>query len=249
MTDIKERPILMSAEMVRATLDDRKSVTRRVIKLPRWATGWDDFEIGSNGEPLVICRDTGCLAEVPCPYGIPGHRLYVRESWCAADLFYGRDLETPAVIAYLADRTAINFDSDPPRPVGRIDIASWNWSLVKGRPSIHMPRWASRINLEITEIRVERLTSITAADVVAEGVRYPVTKDRRPLIDMGSKYAPIIYLPDRPADHPNEFPSWTHEELLIAHFAYLWDSINGKRPGCSWADNCYVWVVSFRRIA
>ena len=76
------------------------------------------------------------------------------------------------------------------------------------RPSIHMPRWASRITLEIADIRVERLCSISDAEAHAEGCATPATAAR-------------------------------------SHFRNLWDSINGKREGCAWADNPWVWVVSF----
>lgn len=135
---MKERPILFSGEMVRAILDGRKTQTRRVIK--------------PQGEPYTI-EDVDVLK---CPYGIPGDRLWVRETF--ADL---RGMGFGHKWAYRAD-TPEGSESD------RIRIGYG----VRWKPSIHMPRWASRITLEITDIRVERVQDITYIDAKAEGVEY-----------------------------------------------------------------------------
>lgn len=142
---VKEHPILFSGAMVRATLEDRKTQTRRVVKLPSWSTrNWDDFETdGRTAE--VICSNTGCSAVICCPYGKVGDRLWVRETWC---YFIAGD----AHIGYKAT------DEICPDAIDR-----WH-------PSIHMPRTASRITLEITDIRVERLQEINEQDAIAEGV-------------------------------------------------------------------------------
>lgn len=143
---MKERPILFSGEMVRAILDGRKTQTRRVVKpqpnLLRWCPiqsgrydGWDD----EHGNPY------------PCPYGVPGDQLWVRET-CLIHC-KPRRLEPKGEVVYKAD-----FPDEATAEPG------WN-------PSIFMPRWASRIQLEITNIRVERVQNISIPDAVAEGIR------------------------------------------------------------------------------
>lgn len=147
---MKERPILMSAPMVRALLAGTKTQTRRVVKpqppadKPRSA--W--FEPGVMGwaPPQVPAGD---WHRVRCPYGQPGGRLWVRES--TAEDCIGS--------ASFARYTADGFTSQ----------LAW-WYSRKSCPSIHMPRWASRILLEIVDVRVERLQDISDADVVAEGI-------------------------------------------------------------------------------
>jgi hypothetical protein len=130
---MKERPILFSGPMVRAILEGRKTITRRVLKL-------QDYDGGNCYETRDgILRDILSL----CPYGIPGDRLWVRETW--------------------ADPCGKRI------PVYRADEAT-AYQNVKWRPSIFMPRWASRITLEITRVRVERLQDITEKDAISEGV-------------------------------------------------------------------------------
>lgn len=191
-TATKEKPILFSGPMVRAILDGRKSVTRRVITNERikvFAPGYaDDHD-----------RIIGM-----CPYGRVGDRLWVRETWnqfrvrrSDGQRFTVRHPE-PGIgeLTYAAD-----CDAEPPR-----------W-----RPSIHMPRWASRITLEVTGVRVERLQEISEEDARAEGVQ--------------------------------EFcPSEVDRGGYCSGFADAWDAINGKRPGCKWLDNPWVWVIKFRRV-
>ena len=149
----KERPILFSAPMVRALLDGSKTQTRRVVKPQpvydgRFAGGWKLK--GKKGHEAATCSPF--IAEV-CPYGQPGDRLWVRESF--AHIY--RDNSSPERrsfedVAYMADGRGIDIGA----------YGSW-------KPSIHMPRWASRITLEITGVRVERLQDISEADARAEG--------------------------------------------------------------------------------
>lgn len=77
----------------------------------------------------------------------------------------------PEVVAYAADRSAIHWAAEPPAKVGKVDLASWNWSLVKWRPSIHMPKWACRIWLDVLDVHQEALGAITDEGALAEGVR------------------------------------------------------------------------------
>ena len=111
--------------------------------------------------------------------------------------------------------------------------------IEKWRPSIHMPRWASRITLEITDVRVHRLQDTTTDDIVAEGVRIPVCQDSgNPLIDISTPNGPGAFLP-------------AHElfldpdALLRAHWAALWCAINGR---ASWDGNPWIWALTFRRV-
>jgi len=163
---MKERPILFSAPMVRALLDGSKTQTRRIVKpQPPHA---DAILQHHDGVYLAWDDKAGQVMDVgswKCPYGQPGDRLWVRESFMPAPL------ETPPEV---------------PRPTrwnfayaagGQAEIqapASYNpmlYNYERWSPSIHMPRWASRINLEVTDVRVERLQEISEADAIAEGCK------------------------------------------------------------------------------
>lgn len=146
---MKERPILFSAEMVRAILGGRKTQTRRVIKDPHgllknYTPTGKTVDYGYGTRCGVKFSDT--TMTIPCPYGQPGDRLWVREA-------FGLDFDD--AILY----RACKYGSKPFDPGQEI-----RW-----KPPIHMPRVASRIDLEITEVRVERLQDISEADALAEG--------------------------------------------------------------------------------
>jgi hypothetical protein len=160
---MSDRPILFSGPMVRAILDGSKTQTRRVVtpqpscdtlhmlnnieRNPHrwWPVSADDYTTGKG---------------VECPYGVPGDRLWVRETWASS---YGAGCWGTlfkADGAYVQGKRKhengphFNADNLPP---------------VRWRPSIHMPRWASRLTLAVTDVRVERVQDITEADAVAEG--------------------------------------------------------------------------------
>ena len=223
---MKERPILFSAPMVRAILEGRKTQTRRVVKPAGvHACGYMSGTFGdpskfSFGKRGVGSRDPYNFFvehDVRCPYGAPGDRLWVRETWNTSENCRPR-ISEPYI--YAAD-----LDTD-----GRIKWAA-RW-----RPSIHMPRKASRITLEITGVRVERLQEISEADVFAEGVQIPrdaVTK--KPLLKITGDESPLPFLPK----------DYTAEQFIRAHYAALWASINGPE---SWAANPWVWVVEFTKL-
>lgn len=203
---MSERPILFSGPMVRAIIEGRKTQTRRLL---------------SERHAYHFLDGVGDLAL--CPYGEPGDRLWVRETWAPCDYVVdGVRREDPTCIAYAAGRAARRIEGD-----GSCDIDTrvFGWDNVTWRPSIHMPRWASRITLRVTSVRVERLQAITGADVVAEGV----SVDRCPC---------------EPCGMTSEMCPGTETDHIMA-FAQLWDSINGKRA--SWASNPWVWVVGFER--
>ncbi len=138
----RERPILFSAPMVRALLSGAKTQTRRAVKPPR-GYRWLDLAVGT------MVNDGGHkkhISDLRCPYGEPGDRLWCKETWCP-------DVGCVTSTWYRA--------TSPELPPG----AGHRW-----RPSIHMPRWASRITLEITGVRVEHLGQLSDADAIAEGV-------------------------------------------------------------------------------
>jgi hypothetical protein len=159
---MKERPILFSAPMVRAILDGRKTQTRRAIKPARG----DDRVVVTDGKVWKAARvDYAGYRE--CPYGQPGDRLWVRETFVGPlvdheDAFRSEPskYKNPAHCLYRADGATC------PEFINADDELVSRW-----KPSIHMPRWASRITLEVTGVRVERLQAISEADAVAEGVR------------------------------------------------------------------------------
>ena len=181
---MKERPILFSGPMVRALLAGTKTMTRRVVKAPvdfigaGWKDGPDWNDPGSWGweDPenpshfLTLAREPSredCSYPIACPYGVPGDRLWVREAFVSG---YEADDS-----GYLITEDADGNELDE-RVWYRADCEDFRWYGDDGesvpvpwKPSIHMPRWASRLTLEITGVRVERVQEISEADAIAEG--------------------------------------------------------------------------------
>jgi hypothetical protein len=180
---MKERPILFSGAMVRAILEGRKTQTRRVVKPsraypfdfvgggPKDGPDWNNPECWGFEHPdhgwwlLKGCAGESDIHQIPCPYGQIGDRLWVRETWSAD--FAGH---------YPHDRVWYAADDDRVHDIDVRDGVRGIYSPesdvhvpFRWRPSIHMPRWASRITLEVTGVRVERLQSISEADAIAEG--------------------------------------------------------------------------------
>ncbi len=145
---MNEKPILFNDEMVNAILSGRKTQTRRIIKLDHERGMVNPVVRGRNGEiSSITCR----LAPMLCPLGQPGDQLWVREAFAAG-------LCTESTLAYRATHKTEDLEE------------GWG-ETIKWTPSIHMPRWASRINLLITGVRVERLNDISEQDARAEGVK------------------------------------------------------------------------------
>jgi hypothetical protein len=167
---MKERPILFTSPMVRAVLDDSKTQTRRIASKPVRHP-----DLGNLYAPgaLVLEREPQHVIERACPYGRPGDLLWVRETCRADELPDGQD-----GVRYLAD--------DHFEPIKATEDAADQWVTMhhyRGGsgggmigptvPAIHMPRWASRILLEVTSVSVERLQDISRGDAMAEGCPFP----------------------------------------------------------------------------
>lgn len=208
-TATRERPILFSSPMVRAILEGRKSQTRRVVK-PQ-----PDAESVMH---MVYAGGSGRSESRRCPYGVPGDRLWVREKHQHTTTARGE-----GVIVYAADDEARFLlaedggEGDLCGVGGKAD-RSRCLPIDRWRPSIHMPRWASRLTLEVVSVRAERLQSITWSDAIAEGMKDP----RRSVL----------------RTHPID------PRAPRVQYAALWDEINGKG---SWESGPWVWVVEFRR--
>lgn len=202
---MREKPILFSAPMVRAILDGRKTQTRRVLPHGKYRL---DLVAPADGGPSR------------CPFGQPGDRLWVREAHAIVPrTAYARSEGVEQVLRPDDDHDACVFRE------------GWERSRPgRWRPSIHMPRWASRISLEITGVRVERLQDISEADARAEGVERTVAGDgwRR-------------YYPDAAQEAAGLPPCHT----ATSSFSWLWESIHGRG---AWAANPWVWAVEFRRV-
>ena len=212
--------MIFNGEMVRALLDGRKTQTRRPIKWRQTrATEIAEREDGSKW-PWSEDAENVCDYWHPCPFGAVGDRIWVRETFQGPlfdfDLMdsYCKDstpFEKPEFCVYKADGVPAPefYDAD--------DELHCRW-----RPSIHMPRWASRITLEITDVRVERLNSISQEDAQAEGMEL-------------TGWRPTYSDPDSGGE------AWTPYD----NFAQLWESIYGAE---SWQANPWVWVIEFKRV-
>jgi len=248
MTD---RPILFSAEMVRAILDGRKAQTRRVMKVQPWPDAlvtvehYHQYVIDRHGDMQPGKEIFGAHWDdgergLRCPYGAPGDTLWVRETWCAhwGAPPYDAPQSYRIVTGYeLPPIKQENGDLYQPAPSDIMTV--WYGAQgdkpphMKWKPSIHMPSWALRITLRITDIRVERLQNIegqhpSESDAIAEGVRAIHHGD-------GQYY----YSAFRDEPHPK---NWCDPADA---FHELWNHING--PG-AWDNNPWVWVVAFERV-
>lgn len=239
--------------MVRAILAGKKTQTRRVVKPKASESSMASFSAASGWYPDRYNHGREwCMWGVRgttdhnkqgawlgrCPYGDVGDRLWVREMWADGDeLASSRGpLDAPEHVLYRADKSAYYFGDSPMDgsnlPGRRVkDTEGWNFDhpCVHWKPSIHMPRWAARIILDVTDVRVERVQAITEEDAKAEGV-----ESLGPSI--GAEQG---FVDDSGRTHG------THPYTLA--FACLWDEINADR-GFPWRNNPWVWVVSFKRV-
>jgi len=241
---MKERPILFNADMVRAVLDGRKTQTRRIMTVQPESNQFGLLRITDSTKRSDIGKYHWAESNATgnhvrsklfaCPFGAVGDRLWVKETWSVVSHAFDDD---GLMIDYVPDRPATTVHE---KPFGRgyysghaiyAADGGFTWGdddgCVDGRscwkPSIHMPRWASRITLEITGVRVERLQDISEEDALAEGV-----------------------IPE-PCDHIRR----SCEEIGCCgdtekgEFGALWKSIHGDD---GWQVNPWVWVVEFKRV-
>lgn len=271
---IKERPILFSSPMVKAILEGKKTQTRRVIQIPKWMlpykpdleNAYRDGHVFATGDylkvPLTSGDWAGTTQRVFCPYGYPydptmliergstkisdgleqldmqpmkpedADRLWVRESWW-------RD-QSGGLWMYKAD------DGDwPPSNCGG-----------KAMPSIFMPRWASRITLEIIGVRVERVQDISEADAIAEGSWADKVETwwqgyrRWEIKGMGED----LMHQQTTGDNPPDWMIEPHKLLdrpdlrtsAKRRYGIVWDHLNGKKY--PWSSNPWVWVIEFKKV-
>lgn len=191
--------MIFNGEMVRAILDGRKTQTRRPLKWKQ--TRFTEIGEREDGSKWPWSEDAEHASDFwhPCPFGAVGERIWVRETFCAVP-----DPDEPAGCS------ALLYAADGNGPYGK-------WT-----PSIHMPRWASRLTLEITGVRVERLNSISQEDAQAEGMEL-------------TGWRPTYSDPDSGGE------VWTPYD----NFAQLWESIYGEG---SWQANPWVWVIEFKMV-
>lgn len=217
----KARPILFSGAMIRALLDGRKTQTRRVIK-PQPVVTSPDVE-----RDLPSAWAAGFIG-VRCPYGVPGDVLWARETWGVGT----RPCPSRGWVDGVEYRADCTGDEAPPLYDIIPDHIEADGMGGRWRPSIHMPRWASRLTLQITDIRVERLQDISEADAQAEGVGEYVCPG--PHRGPGATY--FTADPTAGEDMP------ISRTTPIAAYKALWEHINGCG---SWDANPWVWVMTF----
>jgi len=209
---MSEKPIIFNRKMVKAILDGQKTQTRRVIKpqLPNHIDKWSECEWFNLSKS---------------PYGKYGDRLWVRETFAiecndGCQDVYSKPENPLGKVRWHKDRDGCQYfecaryrASEPDTILGEKEDG------MKWKPSIHMPRWANRIMLEIIDVRVERVQDISYKDVVSEGIK-PVKTDST---------------------------GYINKDTTIQKFKELWDSINIDR-GYSWNRNPWVWVIEFKKV-
>ncbi|EBY8534570.1 hypothetical protein RKT29_004205 [Salmonella enterica subsp. enterica serovar Lome] len=216
---MKERGMIFNGEMVRAILDGRKTQTRRIMK---------NQPAGDYPETPALIRNVGTGFQwhglygessiFNCPLGSIGERIWVRETF--------RVHSRASDVATLVYRASVR--NSWTEQTHRVPVAVCNKPAIpeKWTPSIHMPRWASRITLEITDVRVERLHNISERDSLREGL-FQLPASGRYCLQPGMQY----------------FGMASHSAKEV--YSWLWASIYGEE---SWAANPWVWVIEFKRV-
>jgi len=211
VSTIIEKPMLFSGPMVRAILEGRKTQTRRIVKLN---DSGHIKEVGGNRRWRPDDQDV----IFACPNPV-GSRIWVKETW--------RE-HMDNIIIYSADKKT------------REGIECKDPINVKWRPSIHMPRWASRITLEVTDVCVQRLQDITEDDALSEGIYSELVSTAAPLYSMVRYVAPGVPMVNAKGDKEDHAP--THLTAIDA-FEALWKHINGYD---NWYTNPWVWAYTFK---
>lgn len=243
----KERPILFTGDMVKSILRGSKTVTRRVVMTqPVLTTRSEETPAYYWLKSKLHYSKRELVDQLPdlCPYGIPGDLLWVRETWKVASFMEGdpmrfqyradmgeaweseRDFVDEVKYEEWFERVCIQSTDylEKIKWTNKDDDGVYRWdngmSPLPWRPSIYMPRWASRITLEIMSVKVERVQDITWREVIPEGVSaFTVARGA---------------MSDNPPD-----PRWK--------FIEVWNKINAGR-GFGWDTNPWVWVIEFKKI-
>ncbi|MBX9404542.1 hypothetical protein K5E40_02480 [Pseudomonas baetica] len=248
MSQVKERPILFSAPMLRAILDGRKTVTRRALNAQALKNIGYGVQLGEchelPSEGPLHPNSVGYYTSF-CPFGFPGDRLWVRETW------YCDHFEVQKG-PYL--QPADMHDLDQSREDGELvyaadGLAPYEQEQPTWKPSIHMPRWACRILLEITDVRVERLQDISEEQALAEGCFFTDHGKACFHSGKGVRDAAHCELPESTHQQRNGWmwdKTTSHEQCLGSArnaFGNLWQTTGGD-----WGANPWVWVVEFKRV-
>jgi hypothetical protein len=236
-----ERPLLFSGPMVTAILAGEKTQTRRVVKpRPGYQASWLEPEglLTCPSAAIVSSKDElgaqfehpggGPFTWVKCPYGKPGDRLWIRET-CKAE---ERAADGTDGVRYLADDAWVAIANTAEAGAAWLELFHYGQRggsrpdglIGNSVPSIHMPRWASRLLVEIVDVRIERLQDISEGDALAEGAKHQGLGE---LVWAGFMGVPRATCP------------------AVTAFAVLWSDINGA---ASWSANPWVWVVEFKRV-
>lgn len=237
----------MSAPMVLRILAGAKTQTRRLLNpqpvrrrdldayIP--CAKPDDWiwEAGKNDDLVTADPATSPTLLKRCRFGVPGDRLWVKESWRAEE----REPDMVDGIRFQADDAFQEIANTKEAADAWIEANDNGRHGESWRPSIYMPRWASRLTLEITEVRVQQLQSITAEDAIAEGL-CAITKDGKTI-----KYG----IADRDGfpgtdDHGMPWHEWSQDTREA--FRVLWDRLNGDRA--AWDTNPWIFAISFRQV-
>jgi len=220
---VSERPIIFKGESVLAILAGRKTQTRRIVRpgpppcqaapdaMYPYGKGWRYTGVNYAGENVESC-----------PYGVPGDRLWVRESWWTVER-EGQGVGVPFLLYDEEWEGNEPLRSAPLRPWGEFFPYARSFGH---HPSIHMPRVASRLTLEVTGVRVQRLQEISEEDATAEGVDGYVGGEGRVA-----------------RDALNVEPGYWHPHFFRQGFRDVWGEINGKRA--PWESNPWVWALTF----
>lgn len=204
---MKERGMIFNGEMVRAILDGRKTQTRRPVKFPV-----HDKNLGCELAGNELAGELSAGNYLNSAFGKPGDRIWVRETFAALEP--GSYEQVKPQEGHCQD---LRYAATDRLAKSDADIRGYKWV-----PSIHMPRWASRILLEITDVRVERLNAISQEDAQAEGMEL-------------TGWRPTYSDPDSGGEVMTPYDN----------FAELWESIYGEE---SWKANPWVWVIEFKRV-
>lgn len=218
---MKERLILFSAPMVRAILAGRKTQTRRIMKSQPYTLRTEGFGYPTKQGGFVSLQSEHCLNE--CHFGKKGDRLWVRESFLIDWVGFDRGpLPRTEPIFDWRDNAYYRADGECCEQIPECCCAEYA-GKTPWRNSLFMPRWASRITLEITEVRVQRLQDISEEDAKAEGIER-----------VGERFKGYMRLVDGREYDP---------ALAVTSFSQLWETIHGDG---AWQSNPWVWAITFK---